>query len=127
MIYLRDPFFGILTVTIFALGRLLLVLPFISQPRFEIGGWHWAIGGAIFGTGLLLSSPALKIKPFTVADEHVSLNTTGFYRIVRNPIYLGELLWCLGWSIDYRNVVSRFGVASEVLIASLKSAPNHSF
>ena len=101
----RYPVFGILTVTVFALRRLLLVLPFIFQPRFEISGWHWTIVGATFALGLLFSSPALKIKPFTVADKHISLNSTGFYKIVRNPVDLGELLWCPGWSIMFRSIV----------------------
>jgi protein-S-isoprenylcysteine O-methyltransferase Ste14 len=47
----------------------------------------------------------LEIKPFNVADEKLELNTTGFYGIVRNPIYLGEIVWCLGWAIMFRSVV----------------------
>lgn len=30
---------------------------------------------------------------------------TGFYGIVRNPIYLGKVLWCLGWAIMFRSVI----------------------
>lgn len=104
----RYPLFGLIVVTIFDLGRFLLVLPFVSQPRFESSGWHWLMGGVILALGLIFSIPALRIKPFTAPDEKIELKTTGFYGIVRNPVYLGELLWCLGWAILFR---SSIGVA----------------
>jgi protein-S-isoprenylcysteine O-methyltransferase Ste14 len=31
--------------------------------------------------------------------------TTSFYKYTRNPIYLGEILWCLGWSIIHGSVI----------------------
>jgi protein-S-isoprenylcysteine O-methyltransferase Ste14 len=101
----KRPLFGMAVVTVFALGRVVLVLPSLPQARFAPDAWHWVIGGLIFTLGLIFSSPALRIKPFTAPDERVKLKTTGFYSIVRNPIYLGELLWCLGWSIMYRSVI----------------------
>jgi protein-S-isoprenylcysteine O-methyltransferase Ste14 len=39
------------------------------------------------------------------ADEKLELRTTGFYGIVRSPIYLGEILWCLGWAIMVRSAI----------------------
>ena len=101
----RHPLFGILIVVIFILGRAFLVLPPVIQPRFEIGAWRWVFGGILFAAGLLFCLPALTIKPFTAPDECTELKTTGFYGIVRNPIYLGELLWCLGWAILFRSIV----------------------
>lgn len=97
--------YGSVTVIIFALGRVTLVLPPLIQPRFEIGGWHWFVGGTIFAVGLLFCLPALTIRPFTAPDECTELKTTGFYGIVRNPIYLGELLWSLGWAIMFRSTI----------------------
>ena len=97
--------FGFVIVAIFALGRVILVLPSLPQPRFEIGAWHWVLGGLIFSLGVLFSLPAVAISPFTAPNERVKLKTTGLYRIVRNPIYLGELLWCLGWSILFQSVI----------------------
>lgn len=35
----------------------------------------------------------------------MKLRTSGFYRIARNPIYLGDLLWGLGWPIMFRSVI----------------------
>lgn len=97
--------YGILVVTIFVLARGILVLPFCPQPRFEAGGWHWFVGGAIFVTGLIFSLPAIYIKPLTNPHEQMRLVTTGFYSIVRNPVYLGEILWCLGWATMFRSII----------------------
>lgn len=43
------------------------------------------------------------------------------------PIQLDSFFDRRDWSIDYRNVVSQFGVPSEVLIATLISAPDKAF
>ncbi len=43
------------------------------------------------------------------------------------PIKLDSYFDHQSWSIDYRNVVTQFGVPSEVLIASLKGSPNKTF
>jgi protein-S-isoprenylcysteine O-methyltransferase Ste14 len=50
------------------------------------------LDGIIFGLGVLFSTPALMIKPFTRPYNEVKLKTSSLYRIVRNPIYLAELL-----------------------------------
>lgn len=97
--------YGAVIVTIFVLARGILVLPFCPQPRFEANGWNWLVGGAIFVTGLVFSIPALSIKPLTKPHEQMKLVTTGFYSIVRNPIYLGEVLWFLGWAIMFRSII----------------------
>lgn len=97
--------FGIVVVGLFILGRAILVLPVCPQPRFESGGWHWFVGGVIFVSGLGFSVPALFIKPLTPPNEQTKLVTNGFYGIVRNPIYLGEILWYLGWAIMFRSII----------------------
>jgi len=99
------PLFGFIIVLIFILGRAVLVLPFCPQPRFDASNWYVIIGGIIFIAGLIFCIPGLYIKPFTAPDENVQLRTTGFYGIVRNPIYLGEVLWCLGWAILFRSII----------------------
>jgi len=101
----KHPLFGFIVVATFALGRVVLVLPWLPQPRFEISGWHWIAGGLIFAVGMVFSIPALTIKPFTVPDENISLKTSGFYGVVRNPLYLAEVLWCLGWSVTFRSII----------------------
>lgn len=97
--------FNITLVAIFVLGRFLLVLPFCPQPRFEMGGWHFVVGGIIFAIGLIFLIPLFNINPFPAPGEKVKLVTTGFYCVIRNPIYLGEILWSLGWAIMFRSVI----------------------
>jgi len=102
----RNPILGFFIVTIFVLGRVILVLPFCHQPRFDIGGLHGVFGGIIFASGLIFAlAPAFMIKPLNVTEKNMELITTVFYGIVRNPIYLGEVLWCLGWAIIHRSVI----------------------
>jgi protein-S-isoprenylcysteine O-methyltransferase Ste14 len=101
----KFPLFGALVVFIFDLGRILLVFPFCPQPRFEMGGFHTIIGGTVFFIGVIFCLPALQIKPVTAADNSIPLKTTGFYGIIRNPIYTGELLWCLGLAIYFRSTI----------------------
>ena len=101
----KYPLYGWVVVTIFSLGRILLVLPFCEQHRFEMGGLHQYIGSMIFVVGIILCIPAFLIKPVTTPDTTVTLRTNGFYKICRNPIYLGEILWCLGWSIMFRSTI----------------------
>lgn len=100
-----NTFFGICIVTVFDLGRFLLALPFCPQPRFDGGGWSRLVGSLVFVIGLVFCLPAFEIRPFNSANKHVELRTTGFYGIIRNPIYLGELLWSLGWAIMFRSVI----------------------
>ena len=101
----KHPLIGAVTVFVFVLGRVILVLPHCIQPRFEIAGLHTLLGFVIFVTGLVLMLPAFLIKPVNVAHADMELRTAGFYRLTRNPIYLGEVLWCLGWAIIYRSVI----------------------
>jgi protein-S-isoprenylcysteine O-methyltransferase Ste14 len=95
---------GLLMVAMFAVGRAILVLPFIAQPRFYIGQLR-LIGSLIFASGIIFALAAFKIRPFTGPDATIGLRTTGFYGVVRNPIYFGELLWCLGWAVMFGSII----------------------
>ena len=50
-------------------------------------------------------APCFLIKPLNVAEKDMGLVTTSLYKYTRNPIYLGEILWCLGWSILNGSVI----------------------
>jgi protein-S-isoprenylcysteine O-methyltransferase Ste14 len=102
----RNTLLGLFIVTIFDLGRFILALPLCDQPHFNIGGWHGLLGGTIFVIGGYLGlAPCLLIRPVNVAEKGMDLQTTRFYGLVRNPIYLGEVLWCLGWAIMFRSII----------------------
>jgi protein-S-isoprenylcysteine O-methyltransferase Ste14 len=101
----RHVWLGWIVVILFELGWVLLVLPFVEQPRFDGGNWSALVGGFIFVTGFLLGLPTFYIKPVNIAEEGMKLKTSGLYGVVRNPIYLCELLWCLGWAIIFRSTI----------------------
>jgi protein-S-isoprenylcysteine O-methyltransferase Ste14 len=63
------------------------------------------MGFMIFVAGLVFMLPAFVIKPINAPHGDMNLKTTGFYRLTRNPIYFGEVLWCLGWAIIHRSVI----------------------
>ena len=97
--------FNLLLVVIFFLGRMILVLPFIPQPRFELCGIHTYLGGCLFSIGLLFFIPLLLINPWPKPDAEVKLLTTGFYSVTRNPLYLGEILLSLGWAVMFQSII----------------------
>lgn len=99
---------GFVTVGLFTLGRVVIVLPAVTQPRFAAGEWSWIVGGVIFGLGMVFALPAFVIRPITGPAAGVSLKTRGFYGIVRNPLYLSDVLWCLGLAVMFR---SEIGIA----------------
>jgi protein-S-isoprenylcysteine O-methyltransferase Ste14 len=99
---------GFVTVGIFTLGRVVLVLPALPRPRLVAGDWIWVVGGAIFAAGMAFALPVFTIRPITGPDAGVSLRTEGFYRIVRNPLDLSDVLWCLGLAMMFR---SEIGIA----------------
>jgi protein-S-isoprenylcysteine O-methyltransferase Ste14 len=99
---------GLVTVGLFTLGRVVLVLPAVAQPRLAAGEWSWITGGAIFAVGLFFALPVFAIRPITGPAAGVSLRTGGCYGIVRNPLYLSDVLWCLGLAVMFR---SEIGIA----------------
>jgi protein-S-isoprenylcysteine O-methyltransferase Ste14 len=101
----KYPFLNIFFVAIFAVGRFILVLPSLPQPRFFIYNINWIVGGSVFIIGLIFLIPLLQISPFPSTKDRIILNTRGFYGITRNPIYLGEILWTLGWSIMFGSII----------------------
>jgi protein-S-isoprenylcysteine O-methyltransferase Ste14 len=65
----------------------------------------WIAGGVIFAVGMVFALPVFAIRPITGPAAGVSLKTRGLYRIVRNPLYLSDVLWCLGLAVMFRSEV----------------------
>lgn len=100
------PALGWIIVSIISLGRVILVLPFIDQPRFFLNGFNSIIGIPIFITGIFFGlAPCFLIRPLNIAEKDMAFIATYFYKYTRNPIYMGEIIWCLGWSIIHGSII----------------------
>jgi len=101
----QNAFFGVITIMICDCSRIILVLPFCPQPRFEIGIWNWILGGIILAITVIICAPALSIDWRRAPDSKMVLKATGIYGIVRNPIYLADILFSLGFAVMFRSII----------------------
>ena len=92
-------------VGIFALGRFLIPIACCDQPQFHGGPILAVIGFIVFVVGLVFLCAAFSINPWPAPDEQYPLVTSGFYALVRHPMYLGEVIWTLGWSIMFGSIL----------------------
>ncbi len=100
------PAIGWIIVSTIFIGRIILVLPFVEQPRFFLNGFNAIVGAPILVIGFIFGlAPCFLIKPLNIAEKDMEFVTTSFYKYTRNPIYLGEILWCLGWSILHGSII----------------------
>ena len=67
--------------------------------------WNWIAGGIILAAALAFAVPALSIKWWAAPDGGMALKTGGIYGLVRNPIYLADVLFSLGFAIVFRSVI----------------------
>jgi len=101
----RIPLLGFITVIGNDFSRILLVLPFVIQPRFDIGIWNWIIGGILIAAACGFGVAAFSVKWWKAPDKDVVLQTSGVYGIVRNPIYLCDLLFSLGIAVGFGSII----------------------
>lgn len=100
--------FGVSAFILAELPRLLLPLPFVSQPRIEpVPVWLSGVGGLILLVSLYFGTPVFQIIPLTAPDRSEPLRTDGLYAIVRHPLMLCDIFWPLGWSLIFGSV---FGI-----------------
>ena len=106
----HNPLFGFITVIGNDFARILMVLPFVDQPRFDFGAWNWILGGILIAAACGFGVAAFSVKWWKAPDKEVVLQTAGVYGIVRNPIYLADLLFSLGIAVGFGSIV---GVALD--------------
>lgn len=96
----RHLWFGVPVFLLAEVPRVLLPLPFVSQPRIDVSPPLFAIAGAVVLMGsLIFGTPVFRIVPLTTPDRTESLRTSGLYSIVRHPLMVCDILWPLGWSL----------------------------
>jgi len=101
----QNALLGVATIMICDLSRIIMVLPFCPQPRFEMGVWNWIIGAVVLAVAMTFGVPALSINWRTAPDTTMALKTNGIYGVVRNPIYLTDILFSLGFAIMFRSII----------------------
>jgi protein-S-isoprenylcysteine O-methyltransferase Ste14 len=101
----RSPLFGLVVVTTATLGRVVLVLPFVAQPRFGSAEALWLPGLAIIGLSILTMLPLVRVKIFTRPNDSETLHTSGVFGLVRHPGYLANIIWGLGWAILFGSTI----------------------
>ncbi len=100
----QNPLFGIIITIVFDFGRIYLATPGCPQPRFDSVELS-VVGGFLFVIGLIFCTPVFTIHAFTRPASGMKLNKSGFYRLTRNPIHFGEILWFLGWAMINRSII----------------------
>jgi protein-S-isoprenylcysteine O-methyltransferase Ste14 len=101
----QNSLLGLTTIMVCDFSRIILVLPFCPQPRFEIGMWNWIIGGVVLAVAMAFGIPALSINWRTAPDSKTVLKTNGIYSVVRNPIYVADILFSLGFAIMFGSII----------------------
>ncbi len=104
----------------FVFAYLPLLTVFFEQPRFELDFFWWRIVGAaaiFLGVGLVVWAKTAFGKAVTsLGDKPANLVTSGPYRYVRHPMYLGFVFIYVGWWWVWAAVYAfYFGMAFLVL------------
>ena len=94
-----------------------VLMPLIAQPRLS---WPvlvgWALGGPLVAAFLVIQQLAQRqIGRVPGLRTKSNLVTGGVYGVVRHPLYLGNLLFALGWALCWRGVHALVFVAVVAL------------
>jgi NTE family protein len=101
----KFPIFGQLSGFLFSLGRIIMVLPVITQPRL-LDLELFKYSGVILGIfSLIFIVPSLISQPLISPKSEMEFQTKGLYSFVRHPFYLGEVLFSLAFALFFRSIV----------------------
>ena len=101
----KNTSFGLAVVLTATFSRVVLVLPFVTQPRFGEGPVLWVAGGALIAGSLAIMAPLMRLKVLTRPDATEAIHTRGVFGIVRHPGYLANTLWGLGWAVLFGSTI----------------------
>ena len=99
----------------------------IAPPYADRMGWLVFGGEGVrwFGALVYAAGGALRIAPTFTLGERFSglvaiqpghrLATSGLYRVIRNPSYLGLIVYSLGWALAFRSGVGIILVALQMI------------
>jgi protein-S-isoprenylcysteine O-methyltransferase Ste14 len=98
--------FGVAMFILAEVPRIVLPLPFVSQPRIESNGPLLVVVGAVVLAGsLVFAVPVFRIAPLTGPHRREPLRTDGLYSMVRHPLMVCDILWPLGWSLIFDSIL----------------------
>jgi protein-S-isoprenylcysteine O-methyltransferase Ste14 len=84
------------------------LLPMVSQLEIPVPPTvSIAVGLPIFFSGIILIILSLRrIYRFLMLKEEKKLVKDGVYGLVRHPLYLGDSIWPVGWSLIWTKLCS---------------------
>jgi NTE family protein len=101
----RYRIFGQLSGFLFSIGRIIMVLPVISQPRLNQIDF-FPISGIIIGIiSLVFIIPSMISQPLIAPKNKNEFKTQGLYSFVRHPFYLGEILFSIAFALFFRSIL----------------------
>lgn len=101
----KHRFLSLLSSLLFNIGRIVMVLPFVSQTRLNASNLISFTGLFVGVVSAIFIIPRWVNNPFKDQVENLGFKTHGLYSIVRHPFYLGELLFSLALSIYFRSII----------------------
>jgi protein-S-isoprenylcysteine O-methyltransferase Ste14 len=97
---------GIMMLLLAETPRVIIALPFVTQPRILLNpAILIVVGTIILAASLFWGTAVVRIKPLTGPDSSEPLRTDGLYSLVRHPLMLCDIFWPLGWSILFGSVI----------------------
>jgi protein-S-isoprenylcysteine O-methyltransferase Ste14 len=94
--------------------------PLLFQPTPRHGGEPMGEILAFMGTLLILGAFLSLNRSFGLAPQNRGIKTTGVYRLVRHPMYLGYILAETGFVFDNFSILNLFTLAVSVLFLLLR-------
>jgi len=94
--------------------------PLLFQPAPRYRGEPVGVTLAFLGTILVLGAFLSLNRSFGLAPQNRGIKSTGLYRLVRHPMYLGYILAETGFVVDNLSIFNLFALAVSFLFLLLR-------